>query len=94
MLSTLPCWAWNAAGHRLISQMGWEGLHTATRSEVSRLLRAHPDYERWVVNAEPGDHERNAFIEASLWANLIRKDKRFYSHGREEPPPTLSVFPT
>ena len=93
MLFALPCWAWNAAGHRLISLMAWEGLHAATRSEVSRLLRGHPDYEHWVINAAPGDHDRRAFIETSLWADLIRKDNRFYSHGREEPTPTLIGFP-
>jgi hypothetical protein len=93
MLSALPCHAWNFAGHRLISQLAWTELHSGTRSEVGRLLRAHPDYERWVVDAEPGDRDRIAFIEASTWADLIRKDKRFYSHGREEPTPTLSGFP-
>lgn len=93
MLSALPCRAWNFAGHRLISQLAWTELHPGTRSEVKRLLRAHPDYERWVVNAGPGDRDRIAFIEASTWADLIRKDKRFYSHGREEPTPTLSGFP-
>jgi hypothetical protein len=93
ILSAPPCWAWNLTGHRLISEIAWSELHSGTRAEVARLLRAHPDYERWVLNAEPGERDRLAFIEAATWADLIRKDKRFYSAGREEATPVLSGFP-
>ena len=88
-----PVLAWNAAGHRLIATIAWTHLKPEVRSEVGQLLRIHPDYPRWVKRAGEDTGDRGAFIEASTWPDEIRKDKRFYSAGNEEPTPILPGFP-
>lgn len=92
-LPPLPALAWNAAGHRLVASIAWEHLDTNSRSEVSRMLYAHPDYGRWLKQAGGDNPERVIFIEASTWPDEIRKDKRFFSAGTGQPTPTLSGFP-
>ncbi|MBS1227162.1 MAG: hypothetical protein H6R17_439 [Proteobacteria bacterium] len=93
----LQAMAWNAAGHRLVACIAWDQLDQQARSEVSRLLRQHPDYERWQKRA--GEHHpasdggRASFIESSTWPDEIRKDNRFYSAGLDAPTPTLAGFP-
>lgn len=89
----LPVLAWNAAGHRLVAAIAWEHLRPEVRSEVTRLLHQHPDHERWLKRAGEEDSDRRVFIEASTWPDDIRKDKRFYSAGSDDPTPTLPGFP-
>ena len=88
-----PALAWNAAGHRLVASIAWDQLDAPTRSELAELLRAHPDYARWLRRAGADETGRGAFIEASTWPDDIRKDKRFYSEGIDEPTATLPGFP-
>ena len=85
--------AWNSTGHRLVASVAWENLDKTARAEASRLLREHPDYERWQRKAGDDDAERIVFTEASTWPDEIRTDKRFYSAGSDEPTPTLPGFP-
>ena len=89
----LPAAAWNAAGHRLVASLAWDVLNAPARRETVQLLRAHPDYRRWIRRAESGDEERTAFIEASTWADEIRQDRRFYTVDKEPPTPLLPGFP-
>jgi len=89
----LPVWAWNSAGHRLIALIAWDHLSPEARSEAARLLRSHPDFERWLKHVTDIDVNRGAFIEASTWPDEIRKDKRFYNPGSDTPTPTLPGFP-
>ena len=89
----LPAAAWNAAGHRLVASLAWDVLEEPARREAAQLLRAHPDYRRWIRRVEGGDEERTAFIEASTWADEIRKDRRFYTPGKEPATPLLPGFP-
>lgn len=93
LLLPLHALAWNSAGHRLIASIAWEKLSSEARAESSRLLREHPNYERWRRKAGVDAPERIVFIEASTWPDEIRKDRRFYSAGKEEPTPTLPGFP-
>ncbi len=89
----LPSWAWNSAGHRLIALIAWDHLEPRARSEAARLLHKHPDFERWSKRVTEADVDRGAFIEASTWADEIRKDRRFYNAESDAPTPTLSGFP-
>lgn len=92
-LSPSSALAWNAAGHRLVAAIAWEHLRPDVRDEVTLLLHQHPDHGRWLNRAGEEDRERRAFIEASTWPDDIRKDKRFYSAGSDDPTPTLPGFP-
>lgn len=93
LIMSLPVQAWNAAGHRLVASIAWRNLSPEARSEVSDLLREHPDYARWIARATDADIERAAFVECSTWPDEIRKDKRFYSAGVDEATPLLPGFP-
>jgi len=93
LFQPLPARAWNAAGHRLVACVAWIYLDAQSRSEISSLLRGHPDYMSWLSKAESAQAERGAFIEASTWADDIRKDARFFSAGVDEPTPGLPGFP-
>ncbi len=93
LLQPFQALAWNSTGHRLVASIAWENLGNTARTKASRLLREHPDYERWQRKAGQEDPDRIVFIEASTWPDEIRQDKRFYSAGRDEPTPTLPGFP-
>jgi hypothetical protein len=67
LLLPLPALAWNAAGHRLVACIAWDYLDAHSRGAVSRLLRAHPDYARWLDKADAAQNDRGVFIEASTW---------------------------
>lgn len=84
LLCSLPAHAWNAAGHRLVAHMAWEGLPAAHQAAAHALLSAHPDFSRW-ASAER-DTAALQFAEAATWADTIRHDPRFYDDERGEAP--------
>ncbi|MDR1350281.1 MAG: S1/P1 nuclease [Zoogloeaceae bacterium] len=84
--------AWNAAGHRQIAALAWEVMTPTTRRQAVALLRQHPDYPRWRKRQQENDPDYGIFLEASIWADEIRGDRRFYG-GRDAPTPRLPCFP-
>ena len=93
LLLPTPALAWNAAGHRLVATIAWHHFDNEVRTEVARLLHAHPDYERWCKRIGDECDDKQVFIEASTWPDEIRKDPRFYNPGVDEPTPLLAGFP-
>ena len=91
--TALPAMAWNATGHRLVAGLAWEVMTPSARAEAGRLLRAHPDTDRWQKRAPEDNFDRHLFLAASTWPDEIRKDKRFYTADEEEPTPLLPGFP-
>jgi hypothetical protein len=85
--------AWNAAGHRISAMIAWENLDRACQTAVTAILREHPDFDRWLARGKGGDPGPRAFLEASTWPDDIRRDRRFYTAGHEDPTPTLPGFP-
>lgn len=89
---------WDAVGHRAMAAIAYDRLRPATRARVDALLRAHPDFERLAegVNASTPAGIREVFLRASIWADRIRSDERFYreSDPRARPTPLLPGFPT
>lgn len=89
---------WDATGHRAMAAMAYDRLRPATRARVDALLRAHPDFTRLAegVNAATPDGIREVFMRASVWADRIRSDARFYreTDPRANPTPLLPGFPT
>ena len=92
-----PAFAWNATGHRLVAAIAYERLTPKTRARVDQLIRAHPDYEKWVQDApsDPAARARAAFIAAAAWADNIKGDPRFWDDTRKDaqPTPLLPGFP-
>jgi hypothetical protein len=85
--------AWNSAGHRLSAHLAWQQLDAKTRQKISNMLAQHPEHGRWIARAKGSDAEAAAFIEASTWADEIKKDSRFYDAGEGESSPLLPGFP-
>lgn len=85
--------AWNGAGHRIVATIAWEKMSPTGRQSLARLLRQHPDFAHWASMAGKGMNvDHTAFVEASTWADEIRRDPRFH-HRHESPTPTLPGFP-
>jgi len=92
LLNAPPALAWNAAGHRLSAIIAWQSLDPATREQLAELLRQHPDHSRWLARSRHFAPDLAAFIEASTWADELRRDPRFHETG-EAPTPLLAGFP-
>jgi len=90
----LPAEAWNATGHRVIAAIAYDRLTPGTRARVDELIRRHPDYARFTTPAASG--ARAAFIAASVWADQIRSDPRFYDESRASATvrPPLAGYPS
>jgi S1/P1 Nuclease len=85
--------AWNATGHRLVAHIAWANLTPSTQKACAKLLTFHPDYLRWAEQAEYGrDVGLTAFVEASIWADEIRRDARF-RRGEDTATESLDGFP-
>jgi len=78
--------AWNAAGHRQIAALAWDLMEEPVRQEALFLLKKHPDYPRWLKQQREQDPDYGVFLEASVWADDIRRDQRFYSPGERQTP--------
>lgn len=98
--AALSAYAWNAAGHHVISAMVYDRLTPAARARADDLIRRHPDYESHFLRGVPASgtpaaRARAAFINASVWPDEIRNDSRFYNEERAnaQPTPLLPGFP-
>jgi hypothetical protein len=93
----IPVNAWNATGHRVIAAIAYDHLTAQARAQADQLIRRHPDYPMFALNApaEPRARARAAFVAASIWADQIRGDVRFYDESRPTaaPTPLLPGFP-
>jgi hypothetical protein len=80
--------AWNAAGHRLVAAIAWRQMSPPAQAAAADLLARHPDYRKWVAKANDAP-EYAAFLQASTWADDIRRDRRFHNERSEAPTPPL-----
>jgi hypothetical protein len=71
--------AWNSTGHRVTAAIAWGQMTPEARAEATRLLRAHPGYERDLVSDLPEgyDPDKWAFMSAAAWPDMVR--------GRDHP---------
>lgn len=81
--------AWNGAGHRLVAAIAWRQMSPASRYHSAQLLARHPHWAQWTAKARPADRDYQAFLEASTWADDIRRDPRYYDESNETPTPPL-----
>lgn len=74
--------AWNATGHMTVAYIAYESLDAQTREQVDALLKAHPDYSKWIagIPEDPsfdGLRGITAFLYAATWPDQLRDDPRF-----------------
>ena len=82
--------AWNDTGHRAIAFLAYSHLTPKAKARVAAILRAHPDFAAILsrgTSAAPYDVDRNAFVTAATWPDLIRSDKRFSNDPKTPPLP-------
>jgi len=101
LFSALPAYSWNATGHRVIAAIAYQRLTPKARARVDELLRKHPDYATLLADGAPKDptdasgRALAAFLDASVWPDVIRGDRRFYDETRPngQTTPQLAGFP-
>ncbi len=98
MFLAAPAYGWNATGHRLVAAIAYARLTPQARARVDDLLRKHPDYLTLLSQNAPADsegHARAAFLNASVWPDVIKGDPRFWDDTRKDaqPTPQLPGFP-
>jgi hypothetical protein len=91
-LATQPALAWNSTGHKAIALIAYQHLSQTTKQRVDSLLAKHPDYPKWIEGAAPAGRGRAAFLEASVWPDAIRNDRRFHGDNRQ-PTPDIPGLP-
>lgn len=68
----------------VIAGIAYKELSPQTKSKVSALLKAHPDYVKWTnsFNADVAgmDLETYVFLRASTWPDEIRRKHNDYDH--------------
>lgn len=84
--------AWNAGGHRLVAAIAWQQIDPPIREKIGDLLAAHPDHARWLSRYKGDDPAYASFLEASTWADDIRRDPRFHDDDDAATPP-IPGFP-
>jgi len=86
LVIAVPSYAWNASGHKAIALIAYGQLLPATRARVDQILSQHPDYSKWIAGIAAPDRGRAAFLEASVWPDMIKSDARFHEDNRRATP--------
>ncbi len=97
LLPTLPAFGWNATGHRIVAFIAYERLTPQARARVDALLKLHPDYAMLAQGApeDPVLRARDVFMQAAVWPDTIKGDRRFWDDTHKDAQPTelLPGFP-
>ncbi|MBM4075224.1 MAG: hypothetical protein FJ267_06235, partial [Planctomycetes bacterium] len=77
MVLTVPCWAWNDAGHMTIARIAWEQLSETQRAKVVSILRHHPHRESILMKYRPESASESEwiFLRAAVWSDHIRPSR-------------------
>jgi hypothetical protein len=69
--------AWDDMGHKTIALIAWGDLSPAVRSQITTLLRLHPQYaSRIQTKGDTGEESPILdFMAAAIWADVIRTSK-------------------
>jgi hypothetical protein len=80
-----PARAWNDFGHMVAAYAAWERLTPSARRRVDALLARHPEHAEWRRHlprrAGPAADEALVFMQASTWADDIKRDPRWVDDG-------------
>ncbi|MGH9719706.1 MAG: S1/P1 nuclease [Bryobacteraceae bacterium] len=77
-------WSWNGKGHMTIAYIAYQRLDPALKPTVHTLLKANPDYKKWVQNIPASNQEERlleAFLRASIWPDDIKSKSGYTSDG-------------
>ncbi len=74
LFHTAAASAWNGTGHETVALIAWDQLTPPQRQAVSEVLRAHPRFQKDLMQFEqPGENaDEHAFREAATWPDLVK----------------------
>jgi hypothetical protein len=75
--------AWDGAGHMVIAAEAFRQLSPELKAQAIEVLKAHPDYAKWVKAYYPNptiDLAEYAFMRSSTWPDEIRGTGNEYDH--------------
>jgi hypothetical protein len=77
---------WSGGGHMVIAAEAWRELSPQMRTNVTQLLKSHPDYQKW-QSAYAADTNNTVdlatfiFVRCSPWPDEIRRRGCEYDHA-------------
>ena len=75
--------AWSSPGHLLIAAEAFRQLSPEMKAQAYEVLKAHPDYAKWVRAYHPNpnfDLATYVFMRSSTWPDEIRRSGSPYDH--------------
>lgn len=90
LFGSTPAFAWNNFGHMEVAAFAWERLTPATKVKVAKLVQRNPLFDTFTDGVAASDKDRIAFILASTWPDIIKRDPEYHndgSHNGDVPPP-------
>ncbi len=91
LVTSVPAWAWNDTGHRLVALIAWEQLPQTSRTEIVSTLRTHPRFATDftlptdITKADRTTQDRWLFAHAATWPDIARgldgEERKTYHHG-------------
>jgi hypothetical protein len=67
--------AWHSDGHMAIARIAWKQLNAGEQLRITKVLKAHPHYDVFLVDGRPKDLASEAewiFARAAVWADWVR----------------------
>jgi hypothetical protein len=84
LLSGFQAVAWSNGGHMVIAAEAYRQLSPGLKEKVAEVLKAHPEYDRWIEEFRPDnpglDVGTFVFMKASTWPDEIRRRHNEYDH--------------
>lgn len=72
--------AWNATGHQLVARIAWEQMNDTARRKVIEILKGAPPDACLLALFDDqlpiGDRDREFFVRASTWPDIVRPNDR------------------
>src|SRR5687768_6177329 len=81
---TRPVLAWNKPTHQVIAAIAYDVLkqeHPETIARVVELLKAHPQYDTFMIRLQTvteEDRDRYLFMQAARWPDDVRDNRTFH----------------
>lgn len=74
MLSPVAALAWDSTGHMVVALIAYRDLNDAQKQEIATILKAHPHYQKMLLENKPADVSADewAFLRAAAWPDMVR----------------------
>jgi hypothetical protein len=77
--------AWDMQGHMMVAAIAWPLMSDAAKRQANDLLKLNSEYGSWVKGISPAQRGRRAFILASAWPDVIKREGSGYVFDGQRP---------